>query len=229
MNKFELLLKKADIDELKKFLISSKKSCYESKLLKITFKNLDILNCDSLSLFQNHFVLFHILYRLQNYFQNENKFLYIHFMRTILLNYPEKSRCRFFNEKTLSFCNAITNTNKDYCDFHFQKIGDNKIEELSSKYFYLDKENFFKLNKKTAEKFINGTWEILSNYDNYKNSYKILDLPESASIETIKKRFRTLAKKYHPDHNKKISKEFNEINNAYQFLLKMQYFQNFKI
>lgn len=229
MDKFETLLKKADIEKLKLFLLSLKKSCYESELLKVTFKNIDILKCNSLTLFQNHFVLFHILYRLQNYFQNDNKYLYIHFMRTILLEYPLKNRCRFFNESTLNFCNALCNENLNYCDFHHKKIGDDKIEEISSKYFYLDKNNFFKLNKKTAEKFINGTWEILSHYKEYKNSFKILDLPESADTETIKKRFRKLAKKYHPDHNNNFDKKFNEINNAYQFLLKMNYLKRLKI
>ena len=131
MNKFDSLLKKVDIEKLKEFLTSSKKPCYESELLKLVFKDINILNSDSLTLFQNHFVLFHILYKLQNFYQKENKYLYIHFMRTILLKYPQKNYCRFFNENTLNFCNVPCNSNLNYCDFHYEKIGNNKIEELS--------------------------------------------------------------------------------------------------
>jgi curved DNA-binding protein len=35
-----------------------------------------------------------------------------------------------------------------------------------------------------------------------KDYYKILEVPRTASQEEIKKSFRKLAMKYHPDHNK---------------------------
>lgn len=228
MERFESLLNAVNIDELKSYITSLKKPCYESELLRFAFKDIDIINCDSLTLYQNHFILFHILFKLQEHYQNENKYLYVHFMRTILLDYPVKNECRFFNETALNFCKTSCENNKLYCDFHYNKIGDNNIEELSLKYFYLDKSNFSRLNKETAEAFINGTWQILSNYEDYKNSFKILDLPESSSLEMIKKRYRYLAKKYHPDLSKNIDKEFNEINNAYRLLIKLHYLQNIK-
>ena len=36
-------------------------------------------------------------------------------------------------------------------------------------------------------------------YNESKNYYKILNIPTNASQQDIKKAFRTLAKKYHPD------------------------------
>ena len=61
--------------------------------------------------------------------------------------------------------------------------------------------------------------EILSGRD----FYKILEIPRSANAKQIKKAFRKLAKKYHPDKNpeekQKWAKEkFSEISNAYEVL-----------
>lgn len=48
-------------------------------------------------------------------------------------------------------------------------------------------------------------------------AYKILELPENSSQEEVKKKFRTLTKKYHPDINKEPDAEntFKKINQAY--------------
>lgn len=54
-----------------------------------------------------------------------------------------------------------------------------------------------------------------------KDYYKILEVAPNASEEEIKKAFRKLAKKYHPDTNKGDSKtieRFQEINEAYSVL-----------
>ncbi len=57
-----------------------------------------------------------------------------------------------------------------------------------------------------------------------KNYYEILNLPLSASVEEIKKNYRVLAKKYHPDtcQEKKLYHFFNVITLAYQTLMDPQ-------
>ncbi|GCE04584.1 DnaJ C-terminal domain-containing protein [Dictyobacter aurantiacus] len=55
----------------------------------------------------------------------------------------------------------------------------------------------------------------------YKDYYKILGVARGASSDDIKKAFRKLARKYHPDVNpgdKKAEERFKEINEAYEVL-----------
>lgn len=55
-----------------------------------------------------------------------------------------------------------------------------------------------------------------------KDYYQILGVSRDASDEDIRKAFRHLALRYHPDHNPRNAKEaeeiFKEINNAYEVL-----------
>ena len=55
----------------------------------------------------------------------------------------------------------------------------------------------------------------------YRDYYKILDVPRTAGADEIKKAFRKLALQYHPDRNpgdKQAEERFKEINEAYQVL-----------
>lgn len=53
-----------------------------------------------------------------------------------------------------------------------------------------------------------------------KDYYQILGLEEGAGLEQIKKAYRHLAKKYHPDssHSQRSDVRFIEVNEAYEFL-----------
>ena len=51
-----------------------------------------------------------------------------------------------------------------------------------------------------------------------KDYYKILEVEENASDEDIKKSYRNLSKKFHPDLNPEGGEKFKEINEAYEVL-----------
>ena len=54
-----------------------------------------------------------------------------------------------------------------------------------------------------------------------KNYYKILNLSENTSNKEVKKRYKELAKKYHPDINKdkNAHKKFLQIKEAYEIII----------
>ena len=59
--------------------------------------------------------------------------------------------------------------------------------------------------------------------DKVKDYYKILNISTEATKDEIKKSFRTLAKKYHPDRNpndKEALRKFQDVNEAYEVLSK---------
>jgi len=71
----------------------------------------------------------------------------------------------------------------------------------------------------------------MADYKQLDKARKTLKLGESATIPEIKKAFRKLSLKYHPDKRKeqdkaKCEKKFKEINNANEFLI--EYCLNYK-
>jgi curved DNA-binding protein len=70
--------------------------------------------------------------------------------------------------------------------------------------------------QKSIENLLNSNKKV-----DYKDYYKILEIDKKATAEAIKKAYRTLAKKYHPDKNlgdKKAEERFKLVNEANEVL-----------
>lgn len=78
--------------------------------------------------------------------------------------------------------------------------------------------NFFYYNTNNTNYNFNESYDFNNNknyfYNDISNYYKILDISEKATEEEIKKRYRELCKKYHPDKvnnmSEKVKKEYEE-------------------
>lgn len=209
-------------NRLLELLKRSERPLYESELLRAAFDIESVSALDSLALYQYHFVLFYHLYMLQEEFYKENIYLHIHFMRTKLSSYPAEGFCRHYDAESGLFCKAeVGEGERYYCPFHQDKIGESEIEALSMKYFYLDRSNFYDLDAERAEKFVNGTWEILGRYKEMEQSFKVLGLPVTENVELVKRRFKELAREYHPDITGLSDGRFSEINSAYRLIMKL--------
>jgi hypothetical protein len=195
--------------------------CYESTLLRIAFPDMEIASASPLDLYRNHFALFHLLYRLQEEFYQEGVYLHVHFMRIFLAEYPVSGKCRYYIDDTGQFCGADCAGENNYCPFHRNSVGESAVEALSIKYFYLDRDNFDRLDEKTAEAFLQGAWDLLTRYGEYEKSLSVLGIIGAPDLRTVKRNFRRLAMEHHPDRGAESHRRFNEINRAYRLLLRV--------
>ncbi len=64
---------------------------------------------------------------------------------------------------------------------------------------------------------------IKKNNPKIEKALKIFSLSDDFSEKILKKRYKELVKKYHPDLNRSLKKDskIKEINNAYNFLLRL--------
>lgn len=207
---------------VKTYLEGLKAPCYENDIMKAAFGTAE-LTSEALELYQMHFVLFHELYRLQSEYAQEGYYLHIHFMRTYLLPYPTVGHCFYYNPDGY-FCK--TKSSEAYCSFHREQIGEKALEDVSIKYFYLDEKNYESVSGEDAEDFIRGTWELMTTWDKVDEARRLLDLPSGFDKAMVRRKFKKLAKTFHPDVSNRLiverEDEFIKINSAYRFLVSLK-------
>ena len=210
------LIDHIDIKALKELIEND--TVYESKMIKAAFSDADIIKMPAIELYRLHFALFHILYTLQNEYVSDGKYLHVHFMGTGVFDYPSDT-CAYFDEKTMSFCGHPVSVGQAHCTIHTEQLGDDKLESLSLKYFYLDKSNYDKLDSVTAESLLSGAWEVLSAEFSLNDAYLALGLHGHENAKTVKMKFRELCKEHHPDQGGDRD-EFMNVNRAYRMIVK---------
>ncbi|MGM0598193.1 MAG: DnaJ domain-containing protein [Candidatus Rifleibacteriota bacterium] len=222
MNKtdeFQKYYEEINPEELENFLRTQNQPIWESELLHSLFPELNLVNGSAIEMYRWHFVLFNHLYKLQQKLLQKATYLHIHFMNLFIIDFPQGNKCCHYYSDSASFCEQETVCNKTrLCAFHLKKSDDSSLDKLSESYFYLDPENFHAVSPQNAEAFIAGAWNLLMNYQDLVECYKILELPQTSDLKLIKKHFKNLAKRYHPDLNPDYNNDFARINSAYRRL-----------
>jgi DnaJ-domain-containing protein 1 len=85
--------------------------------------------------------------------------------------------------------------------------------------YYLNWGHFSDTTKEEVQALLDGVWQEYISGDEQAKAYQVLGLEEGASIRLIRKTYRSLAGRYHPDKGGDPIK-FMEIREAYEILKK---------
>jgi len=180
--------------------LDNKNPCTEheiiSKLKADKISPFDQLNLQhSKDLFCAHFLTMHALYQLQNeYFCKQQYCLEIQSVKIERLPY---------------FSNTVINENADPL-----------IQHDPLKDYYLDISHYFETSENEVNELLSSFWKKYLAQDDKQQALKTLELPANSSYEVIKKQYRLMAQKHHPDKGG-CSKYFTKINAAKSILDKL--------
>jgi len=100
-----------------------------------------------------------------------------------------------------------------------QGLGQTRLDEASAlREYYLDWENFGQT-EGGVEKLLDSFWTLFGGSEQRQTALKLLGLDQDVTEQQIKKRYRVLAARYHPDKGGDEIR-FIEIRQAYETLIK---------
>ena len=172
----------------------------------------------SLELFRRHFELYHALYSLEESVLARGLKLHIGLAWVELHELPPDGACRYFDS---GFCRAPSGGD-GYCDLHRDLMRRREeagaLGRASLKSYYLDRSNLDTMDGTRLEMMMQGVYRYASNYDEVEDARRTLGLDRDFSIGRLRRRFRYLSKRDHPDSGGD-SERFNRIQKAYRRLL----------
>lgn len=127
---------------------------------------------EPLELFRAHFLLFHCLYRLQEWLARQGEWLRIH---------------------CLDIGVASLDAGQHAADGRGLAAGD----PLRS--YYLDLDNLDAMDAATVEAMLSGFWRRLNGSERRQEALRVLGMEEPAEPAAIRHRYRQLAQRHHPD------------------------------
>lgn len=125
---------------------------------------------DPLEIFQRHFLLFHLLYGLRDTLREEQRGdISIHCLKIVLLPPPQEAD---------SSLPTLHEPLRDY---------------------YLDLGQLDGLERGDVEAMLDRFWQMFSRYDCREEALAVFGLDGDADRDLVKKRYRQLVRKHHPD------------------------------
>jgi len=132
---------------------------------------------NSLSMFRCHFLIFNALYRLQ---------LKTHVHQEYSINIS-------------SIKIAVTNYVPEYLDNEQHNNQPRMHRDNALSHFYLDINHVMEANEQDVNRLLDRFWNSYFNNDQKQNALSVLGLCEPIDFIGIKKQYRRLAMKHHPD------------------------------
>ena len=187
-----------DLDQFENILVKQLQDqpdrCSEYELIQklrdkglFTIDEHELLSSNSLVMFQIHFTVYHVLYRLRDRFRKNREF-----------------------ELELS---PVAIQLKKYIK------GDTALTEHDPlQEYYLDIDNFGETDSKDVDEMLDRFWSRLGNSERRVEALKELGLVDPVKNEDIRKQYRRMAMKHHPDRGGDADK-LQRINAAISVLL----------
>ena len=147
------------------------------------------LLAEDLPLFQTHFFLFHVLYRLRDVLREQQRY-----------------------ELTI-FC--LEMRLQPYQSLYVQSEELVEVDPLRE--YYLDLQNLQETDAAEVRRILEGFYHRLEAYTQRTKAYHTLGLDEGADLAAVRRRYRSMVKKHHPDHGGDREK-FQEVEQAMQLL-----------
>jgi hypothetical protein len=182
-----------DLPALRRRLEEADQPLWESELLKAAWPGESQADWSPLELFRRHFALFATLYDLADGYLAADRYLHVHFMRTRLASLPPPETCAHWEAETGRFC-ALPLP----CAFH---PTDSRPVPADARGFYRNPANIAWMDESAATQVIGGAWQLLAGWPQAEAAWRTLELPAGSGRSRVKRRFRELARRTHPDLN----------------------------
>ncbi len=174
-----------------------------------------------LALFRRHFLLYHHLYLLRDRVEDAGWYLDVGPAFVRLIPFPSGGACRYFDPENGRFCGLPTEAASERCPAHEHATRSRRdsgsIGRVGLRGYYLEPRNYHTMDEATLELWMSGVKRYALQFEQIESARRMLGLPVSFTVDRLKRRYRFLSKKQHPDAGGS-DRHFADLQEAYQIL-----------
>lgn len=211
-----------DVPDLRRYLQSRNGPVSEAELLK-RVTALPSLPSGRRELYDIHFSLYHALYLLQESAGSEGWYLHLDPMRIRLLHVPSEGRCRYYYPLLGRYCGERQG-DSPYCHRHTREHtrlgGGLGIRFDPLREFYLNPENISFGESDLLRRLMRGVMVYSFRRGEVQRAMEFFGIT-SPDRGIIRRRYRQLAREYHPDRTGVDDGRMALLNHSYQILLEV--------